>query len=174
MYNGARMFGVLAGTMVALVIVMIIVRYLIMNKEMTSRYDEMQKQIRGDAYRYAFYAMVIFEALMVILTLGMEIPAEPYVVHFLAMVVGITVQASYSIWKGAYVGLNMNLKRYIIFMVVISLFNLFTAFKAWREGNLIVDGKFQASAINLLCGLMFAVIGAVGLVKKLTDREEEA
>lgn len=171
MYNDARILGAVVGAIVALVIV-IIIRKFILNKEMTTQYDEMQKQIRGEAYKYAFFAMIIFEALVVILTLGVEIPAEPYVIHFFAMVVGITVQASYSIWKGAYVGLNMNLKRYVILITIIALFNLFTAFMDWRDGDLITDGKFQAPTINLLCGLMFAVIGVVGLVKRLTDREE--
>ena len=45
---------------------------------------------------------------------------------------------------------------------------------AWRKGFLIIDGKMQAQGINLVCGLMFAVIGLVGLIRKLTDREEEA
>jgi hypothetical protein len=33
---------------------------------------------------------------------------------------------------------------------------------------------FRAQTINLLCGLMFAVIGAVGLVKMIMGREEDA
>ena len=59
-------------------------------------------------------------------------------------------------------------------MAVVSVLNFSSAFMAWRAGELFADGKFQAPAVNLLCGLMFAVIGIVGLVKKVTDREEEA
>ena len=72
MYNDARMLGAVVGAIVALVIV-IIIRKFILNKEMTTQYDEMQKQIRGEAYKYAFFAMIIFEALVVILTLGVEL-----------------------------------------------------------------------------------------------------
>ena len=111
---------------------------------------------------------------MCVLTLGIEIPAEPYVIHFLAIFAGVTVQACYCVWRGAYIGLNTNLKRYVILMAVVSAFNLFTAFMALRSGELFADGKFQAPAVNLLCGLMFAAIGAAALVKKVTDREEEA
>ena len=118
--------------------------------------------------------MLILEAVMLVLTMGMELPAEQYVIHFFVIFVGITVQASYCIWKGAYVGQNTNLPRYIILMAVVSVFNLFSAFMAWRSGELWADGKFQAPAVNLLCGLMFAVLGIVGLVKKVSDREEEA
>ena len=174
MYNGARMMGVMVGIAVGLIIAVIIIRFVNRNKGMTTEYDEMQKLIRGEGYKYAFYAMLIFEAVMCVLAMGIELPAEPYVVHFMAIFVGVTFQASYCIWKGAYVGMNTNLRRYIILMAIISAFNLLTAFMAWRSGDLIVDGKFQAPAVNLLCGLMFAVIGLVGFAKKLTDREEEA
>ena len=151
-----------------------IIRYVNRNKKLTTEYDEMQKQIRGEGYKYAFYTVMIVEAILCVLTLGMVLPAEPYVVHFFAIFVGITVQACYCIWKGAYIGQNTNLQRYIILMAVVAVFNFSSAFMAWRAGELFADGKFQAPAVNLLCGLMFAVIGIVGLVKKVTDREEEA
>jgi hypothetical protein len=144
------------------------------NKKLYTEYDEMQKQIRGQGYKYAFYTVLILEAIFCVLTMGMELPAEQYVIHFFVIFVGVTVQASYCIWKGAYVGQNTNLPRYIILMAVVSVFNLFSAFMAWRSGELIVDGKFQGPAVNLLCGLMFAVLGAVGLVKKIAGSEDEA
>ena len=170
MYNSARMIGVTIGIIVGLIVALFIIRYV----KLTTEYDEMQKQIRGKGYKYAFYAVMILEAVLCVLTLGMVLPAEPYVVHFFAIFVGITVQACYCIWKGAYIGQNTNLQRYIILMAVVAVFNLFRAFMAWRAGELLADGKFQAPTVNLLCGLMFAAIGIVGLVKKVTDREEEA
>ena len=174
MYNSARMIGVTAGIIVGLVIAVFIIRYVNRDKKLSTEYDEMQRQIRGQGYKYAFYTVLILEAVLCVLTMGMELPAEPYVVHFFAIFVGITIQASYCIWKGAYVGQNTNLQRYIILMAVVSVFNLFSAFMAWRSGELFMDGKFQAPAVNLLCGLMFAVIGIVALARKVTDREEEA
>ena len=161
MYNSARMIGVTIGIIVGLILTIFVIRYVNRNKKLTTEYDEMQKQIRGEGYKYAFYA-------------GIVLPAEPYVVHFFAIFVGITVQACYCIWRGAYIGQNTNLQRYVILMAIVSVFNLSSAFMAWRSGELIVDGKLQAPTVNLLCGLMFAAIGIVGLVKKVTDREEEA
>ena len=154
MYNSARMIGVTIGIIVGLIIAIFIIRYVNRNKKLTTEYDEMQKQIRGEGYKYAFYSVMILEAVLIF--------------------VGITVQACYCIWKGAYIGQNTNLQRYIILMAVVSVLNFSSAFMAWRAGELFADGKFQAPAVNLLCGLMFAVIGIVGLVKKVTDREEEA
>lgn len=173
MYNGARMAGVTIGIIVGLIIAIFIIRAVNRDRKMTTEYDEMQKLIRGNGYKYAFYAVLIFEAVMCVLTMGMMLPAEPYVIHFTAIFVGVTVQASYCIWKGAYIGQNTDLKKYVILMAVISVFNLLSAFMAWRSGDLIVDGKLQGPTVNLLCGLMFAVIGAVGLARKMADREDE-
>ena len=92
MYNSARMIGVTIGIIVGLIIAIFIIRYVNRNKKLTTEYDEMQKQIRGEGYKYAFYAVLILEAVLCVLTLGVVLPAEPYVVHFFAIFVGITVQ----------------------------------------------------------------------------------
>ena len=173
MFNSARIIGVMTGIIVGLIVAVFVFRYVHRNKKLYTEYDEMQRQIRGEGYKYAFYAVLILEAVLCVLTMGMELPAEQHVIHFFVIFVGVTVQASYCIWKGAYVGQNTNLPRYIILMTVVSVLNLFSAFMAWRSGELIVDGKFREPAINLLCGLMFAVLGIVALAKKTADLEEE-
>ena len=174
MYNIGRMFGVISGVLIGLVIAVIMLRFVNKNKKMTAEYDEMQKLVRGRGYMYSFYTVLIFEALMCVLSMGVELPAEQGVIHFVAIIIGVTLHACYCIWHNAYVGLNMNLKRYVIIMAVVSAFNLWVAFTAWREGELFSDGMFRAQTINLLCGLMFAVIGVVGLVKMIIGREEDA
>ena len=164
MFNAARMMGVVIGIMVGLVIALVLIRSINKNKKLVTEYDEMQKQIRGVGYKYAFYTVVIYEAVMCVLTMGMEVPAEQFVIHYAGIFLGITVHASYCILNDAY----------IMVMIVVSVINLAVAFMAWRSGELVVDGRLQAPAVNLMCGLMFAVLGVVGLVKKLTDKEDEA
>ena len=127
MYNSARMIGVTIGIIVGLILTIFVIRYVNRNKKLTTKYDEMQKQIRGEGYKYAFYAVLILEAVLCVLTMGIVLPAEPYVVHFFAIFVGITVQACYCIWRGAYIGQNTNLQRYVILMAIVSVFNLSSA-----------------------------------------------
>lgn len=174
MFNSARMMGVVIGIIVGLLIALVLVRSINKNKKLMTEYDEMQKQVRGVGYKYAFYAVAIYEAVMCVLTMGMEIPVEQYVVHYAAIFLGVTVQASYCILNDAYVGLNTNLRKFVVVMVIISIINLAVAFMAWRSGELVIGGRLQAPAVNLMCGFMFAVLGVVGLIKKLTDKEEEA
>ena len=174
MFNEARMMGVIAGIAVGLLFTFVIFRFVNRNKKMTTEYDEMQQQIRGVGYKYAFYTVILYEALMGVLMMGTEVPAEPYVIHFAAIFLGVTVQASYCIWNDAYVGLNTNLKRFIAVTAIVSVINLAVAFIAWRTGSLFADGRLQAQTTNLLCGLMFAVLGITGLARKLSaGREDE-
>ncbi len=175
MYNVGKTAGFAVGVAVGLILVVIILRFVNRNKKIATEYDERQKIIRGEGYKIAFYAVVIYEAVMCALApLYESLPVEPYMLHAVAIFFGVLVQVCYCIWKGAYVGQNTNLPRFVVLMTIISLFNLFIAFMAWRKGYLFIDGKMQAQGVNLACGLMFAVIGLVGLIRKLTDREEEA
>ena len=172
-FNTARMTGLAGGIIVGLLLVVVIMKLINKNKKMKTEYDEMQKIIRNKGYCYAFYAVMIYEAIMCVLTTGMELPAHPIVIHFGACFIGVIVQASYCIWNDAYVGLNTNLGRFLVFAVLISLFNLFIFLMAWKHGEAVSDGILQPITVNLLCGLMFAILGIVALVKKLSTHEVE-
>ncbi len=172
--NSGMMWGITVGVVVGLIITIFLLRWFNRDRGMKTEYDERQLQIRGQAYKIAFYALLIFEAAVGILSTGVNIPAEPFVLHIMAVFFGITVQVCYCIWNGAYVGLNTNMHRFIPVMIVISLFNFFVFVMRLRDGGVFENGKLQEPVMNLFCALMFAVIGIVGLIRKLTDREVEA
>ena len=172
-YSMGKLIGVVVGIVVGLIIALVVLKFMNKDKKVRTEYDEMQKQIRNKGYFYAFYTVLVYEAILAVLSIAVELPVHPIVLHFGAIFVGVVVQASYSIWKDAYVGLNTNMKRFLIFAVIISLFNLFIFFMNWKEGEAIADGILQPAWVNLFCGLMFAVLGAVAVVKKLAVREVE-
>ena len=78
MYNSARMIGVTIGIIVGLILTIFVIRYVNRNKKLTTKYDEMQKQIRGEGYKYAFYAVLILEAVLCVLTLEGSIYRAEY------------------------------------------------------------------------------------------------
>ena len=168
-----RSVGLAVGVLVGLVIAVILLRYMNKDRKVRTEYDEMQKAIRNQGYMYGFYTILIFEAILCLVPSFVRIPAEPIIVHFLPIFLGITVQASYCIWKDAYVGLNTNLNRYLAVAVIASLINFLSFFMAWKSGSLVIDGILQAPFVNLLCALMFAILGIVGLLRKSTEREAE-
>ena len=167
-----RSVGLAVGVLVGLVIAVILLRDMNRDHKVRTEYDEMQKAIRNRGYMYAFYTVIIFEALMCLIPSFVRIPAEPIIIHFLPIFFGITVQASYCIWNKAYVGLNTNMQRYLIVAVIASAINFLAFFMAWKNGSLIVDGVLQAPFVNLLCAVMFAVLGIVGLLRKAADNRE--
>ena len=82
MFNSARIIGVVTGIIVGLIVAVFVFRYVHRNKKLYTEYDEMQRQIRGEGYKYAFYTVLILEAVLCVLTMGMELPAEQHVIHF--------------------------------------------------------------------------------------------
>ena len=172
--DSGMMWGMILGIAIGIIIVIFLLRWFNRDHQMKTEYDERQLQIRGQAYKIAFYATIIFEAVLAVMSAAVDFPAEPFVMYLLPLFFGITVQVCYCIWNGAYVGLNTNMQRYIGMMCVISAFNFFVFFMQWREGNLFENGKLQAPVINLICALMFAVIGVAGLIRKAADREVDA
>ena len=177
-YELGRSIGLVVGVLVGLIFAWILLRYMNRDHKVKTEYDEMQKKIRNQGYMYGFYTVLIFEAVLCLIPSFVHVPAEPIVVHFLPIFLGITVQASYCIWKGAYIGLNTNMKRYLIVAIIASLINFLGFYMAWKNDGLIVDGVLQAPFVNLLCALMFAILGIVALLRKAADareaKEEEA
>ena len=173
-YHAGRAFGLIFGIVVGLVLVAVLLRYMNTDHRMKTKYDEMQQAIRSKGYKYGFYTVLIAEALLCVVSSAVTIPAEPIVIHFFPIFAGVVVQSSYSIWNGAEVGLNTNMKRYLVLAVFASLINFLAFFMAWRSGSLVTDGVVQAPFVNLLCALMFGILGVVGLVRKAVKAEEEA
>ena len=171
-YELGRSVGLIFGVLIGLLIAVILLRFMNRDHRIKTEYDEMQKNIRNKGYRYGFYTVIIFEALLCMVPSFIQLPAERIVVHFVPIFLGVTVHAGYCIWKGVYVGLNTNMKRYVIVAVVASLINFMSFFMAWKNDSLIADGVLQAPFVNLLCAVMFAVLGVVALLRKAADREE--
>ena len=171
-HNEFYTYGILTGVLVGAIASVFILRSITKDHALRTKYDEMQKRIRGDAYMYGFYTMVFCEALLSLAELFVTIPADPLVIHFMTIIVGIGVQAGYSIWNNAYVGLNTNMNRFIISMIVIGSINILTAVMAWHDGRMVVDGVVQPPFCNFMISVLFLVLGLIGLLKKRNEKEE--
>lgn len=172
-HNPFYAYGILIGVLVGVILSLFLIRGFNKNHSMRTEYDEMQKRVRGDAYMYGFYAMIAFEALIAFVELFITIPADPLVIHFMAVLTGVSVQASYSIWNDAYIGLNTNTNRFVISMVLIGLLNLLVALMAWFDGRMMVNGILQPQFCNFMICVVFLGLGLIALIKKSANKEEE-
>ena len=156
------------GIALGLVIAVLLVKYANKDHAVKSKYDERQEAVRGKAYRYAFYSIIIYEAVMLVLEIGQfTLPLPSYVMHFTGIIVGCLVLACYSIWKDVYWGLNNNRKRYaVIFLVCAALNAIPVVF------TILGKTTFDAAWLNALVLIMLAIVGIELLIKESIDRRE--
>ena len=165
-----RMTGIASGIIIGLLICIVLFKFFNKDGKMTTKYDEMQEIIRGKAYKYGFWTFCICEGICAVLSTSENpLPINGFSLHFLTIIIGVMVQVTYSIWNGAYIGLNTNTGRFAAVSIVISLVNFAAAFAAISRGEMYQNGQLQDSFMNLLCAVMFIIIGIELLIKRVWD-----
>lgn len=183
----AYTMGVVVGILVTIAAMVLIVFaiFKLGNKDgrVKTEYDERQKIVIGEGYKYAFWTLA---ALLVVLQIAVELErdfSEASIIQsslgpltFALIIVSILVFCVYSIWNGAYWGLNSNKKNYIIIIAVIGVVNVFIGVAAIMSDGLVVNGALSGAFVNLTCGLLMAVVLGIAWIKdridKASDNEE--
>lgn len=161
--------GVAVGIVIGLIVAIALILIANNNRKFKTEYDERQLKVRGDAYRYAFYTVMIWEVILFVLAIGeFTLPLPGYVLHFAGLMVGIMVLSGYCIWRDAYWGLNNNRKRYGIILVVAGLLNAIPLLGVLTNSE---DEPFPY--VNLLVCGMLLVVGVELLLKHLLDKRAE-
>ena len=161
--------GVAVGIVVGLILAVALILISNNNRKFKSEYDERQLKVRGDAYRYAFYTVVVWEVILFVMAFGeFTLPVPEYVLHFAGILAGVLVLSGYCIWRDAYWGLNNNRKRYGIILVIAGLLNAIPLF-----GALTPSEGFDFPYVNLLTCVMLVVTGVELLLKHLLDKRAE-
>ncbi len=162
--------GLTVGILVGLILAFALILISNNNRKVRTEYDERQIRVRGDAYRYAFYSVIICEVILLILAFGeFTLPVPEYVLHFGGILIGCLVLCTYCIWKDAYWGLNNNRRRYGIILVVSGLLNAIPLFGALSHKTTL-DFPF----VNLLTCIMLLVVGVELLLKQFLDRRADS
>jgi len=79
-----------------------------------TQYDERQNVIRGRGYMFGFWTVLVFLGILFIMeTFGITLPVAPFSLGFIGAILGATVMSVYTVWNGAYWGLNNNRKQSI-------------------------------------------------------------
>ena len=167
----AASVGVPVGIMVGLILCVIWFKFANNNKKVKTDYDERQEMIRNRGYKYAFYTVLFYEALLMILAIGrIELPMSSYAVHFLGIILGCIVLCEYCVWKDAYWGLNNNRKRYIIIFAFTAALNVIPIAGGIAGGTLIEDGKIGMPMLNIMVLVMLAVVCITMVIKQIRDK----
>ena len=162
--------GALVGFFIGLLIASVLIIFSNKNRKFKTEYDERQKVIRGNAYKYGFMFLVCYLLLIMFFdATGFEIPLDLAALAVTGIVSGVTVVACYSIWNGAYWGLNNNVKRYMIVFIAGFVLNGVIAVISLVMGTMFKDGIVHGSFVNLIVTIMFVIISIVMFIRKRID-----
>ncbi len=166
--------GFVFGLMISAILVVLIFKITNKDGKVRTEYDERQKAVRGNAYRYAFYAGALAEAaVMCVLMSGIELPVEPYALVFFGLMISCTVLAGYCVWHDVYWGLNNDHRRYNIIIAAAVVLNIFPVAMAAKGGSLMENGKLGMASLNITVLIMMVVILILSLIRRLLDSREE-
>ena len=168
--NMMKSAGLAIGILIGLVVAVALILISNNNRKVRTEYDERQLRVRGDAYRYAFYSVIICEVILLVLAYGeFTLPVPEYVFHFGGILIGCLVLCTYCIWKDAYWGLNNNRRRYGIILIVSGLLNAFPLCGALSHRS-----TLDFPYVNLLTCIMLLVVGVELLLKHFLDRRADS
>ena len=142
------------------------------------QFDERERQLRANAYRYAFLTMFCFALAYYLAATMAERPLmEDGVSIVLCMTLGLTVCSVYSILNGVFFPPSSRKgKRWWLGLCfgLVALGNLLVAGWAIRDGVILTDGALNWRAANLFYGVAFLLITASLATQSLLDRREKA
>lgn len=166
----ANTMGTIVGLVVGLIITAILITIFNKDGKLKTEYDERQKIVRGRAYKYGFYGMVIANAIMLLIfTSDVDLSVLGMAQYFIPILVGVVVQVTYCIFNDGYVGLNTNMTRFILIMAGVAAFNLFVGLGAQADGEISENGVLQGPFCNLLCAALFLIMAIELIIKKIMD-----
>jgi len=165
--------GLICGIVFGLILALLIAKYANTDGKCKTEYDERQKIVRGDAYKYAFWTLIVSLGVLTLVDLAMDIKIQFSIISFVLIILAILVLSVYCIFKGAYWGQNSNKKRYIIVLIAGGLLNFFVAVAAIVNGEMLIDGKMQPQFLNLLCGVLMTIVGVAIAINSRQSGEEE-
>ena len=172
--NIAKFAGLIAGVCAGLLLVLALARRTNTDGRARTEYDERQKIARGVGYKYGYYTLLIYMAVIVALDcLEVPLPFSNIIMSFTGIVISGLVLSWYCIKHDAYWGLNSNIVFYTRFLIGLGGLNLIYGIIEMIRGRMIVDGILQDTFINFEAGILIAGIGIMLLIKNRKDRKEE-
>ncbi|WP_029319103.1 DUF6442 family protein [Butyrivibrio sp. AE3004] len=108
-------------------VIVVLLALIIKRRQKNEQYDEMQQKIRADAYKRAFFTMIILLCGIIVYDTCAGKVLPPYVLSGLLIIVVMTsflVFAVYSIWHDAFFYLGQSWKSYFGVCIAIGIIQL--------------------------------------------------
>ena len=160
-------------------VIVTILAFIIKRRHKTEQYDEMQLKNRAEAYKIAFFTMIILLCGIIIYDTCMGTAIPQFVLSGLLIVVvmfSFLVFAVYSIWHDAFFYLGQSWKTYFgicIGVGIIQLVDFISAISRITDGNtyeenfwFLILSKVSTSAMMTVTFLTLAVVIGIKQIKE--------
>ena len=167
-----KVLGFLTGAVCA-TLVALLARRMVIRKNGNPEYDERQTLVRGKAFQYGFYALLLYNAVYAMACAALERELmEPMLSGLLGVYVGLLVLGLYTIWNGAFfpVGAPQRLKVWLWFVLGVVCTVLSARYA--QSGAFVADGMLTLECLQPIAGGTFFVLGAAILLRQRRDRRE--
>lgn len=168
MKNQFVFLGICCGMIIGLVLVALLFK----RKVLDMTFDERQDGVRGMAYKYAFFTLMIAAWIYGITDLILGRWCDVLVGISLCVGVSIAVFAVICIVKDAYLGLKERPRAVMTLFTLVTVFNLGVGGAYLASGQLVEDGVLTFRAVNPILGAVTLVILIVYLVNVAAERKE--
>lgn len=135
-------------------------------------FDERQMLIRGRAFQYGFFAMLLFNTVYTLLVLDRPLMVDG-LSGLLSMFFGLMVFAVACIRRDAMFAVGKKPRTYVLIWVVTVLAQIPVSAKNLAEGRVMENGLLTFHALPLASAACFMVILAATLLKLLSAEKDE-
>lgn len=170
MYQSGLVFGLFVGVAVGIALVAVLFR----KKVLDTTFDERQERVRGAAYKYAFFTLMIAAWLYSITDLILGRWCDVLAGISICVGASVVVFAVMCIVKDAYLSLKERPRIIMTFFALLTFLNLGIGGLHLASGDLVEDGVLTFRAVNPILGVVTLIILVVYLVNLvIAGRQEE-
>lgn len=166
-----KTFGII---LMALVLLAMITLMKLLGRQENGDYDERQRQLRDQAFRRGFFAVLLFSVAHMLLSfsLGLHLMEEG-VSSLLTAYVGILVFCVDAVWHGAFFRVRQKPWGYLAICAAVVLCNLIGSLGALKGGELLRGGMLTGEALPLVNAAMFTLLALTILLRLVWDKRED-
>lgn len=143
-------------------------------EKMNHDFDERQYQIRNEAFKHGFFAMLLYSSLYLFIIIILEKSLmEDGVSTLFAASIGITVSAVECIWNDAFFTAKNKPIPYLILSAANTILNGSRTLDIIKEGTLVQNGLLTDRSIHPMLSALFFIIFVTIVVKLICNRNQE-
>lgn len=161
-------FGIIFGLGVILFLVLLIKK----SEYPTVVYDEMQKSLQGNAYKYSTIIGTLVGIISAFLLDFKWFPMDGGFTLLTVSLIMVAVYTVYMIIKGAFFGVSGKWKLYTGMELIIGIANTSTGVLGILKNGL-RGGKLTIINSNLVTGMLFILIAAAVMIRKAMEKKDD-